>query len=42
MSLKSRRLYLEIMFLFDVCYNRYNCSEITNKVCYYVPRTVIR
>ena len=42
MSLKSRRAFLETMFLYDVCNHRYDCLEISNKIHYGVPRTVIR
>lgn len=42
MCLKSRRLFLEMMLLYDICGNRYNCTELTSSLSYIVPRTVIR
>lgn len=37
-DLKSRRTQLEIMFLYDLVHNRYDCSSLTNILCYRVPR----
>lgn len=41
-DLRSRRTFLETIFLYDICNNRYDCLDISNKLCYIVPRTVIR
>lgn len=41
-TLKARRTFLETMFLYDLCNNKYDCPDLTNKICYIVPRTVIR
>lgn len=37
LSLKLRRLQLEMMFLYDLCHNRYDCTDLINKLCYKVP-----
>jgi hypothetical protein len=37
LNLKSRRLHLEAMFLYDLCHNRYDCIELINKLFYRVP-----
>ncbi|KAJ8707857.1 hypothetical protein PYW07_011534 [Mythimna separata] len=42
MDLKSRRLLLEMMFLYDICSSRYDCSDLVNNLSYVVPRTVVR
>lgn len=41
-SLESRRLLLGAMFLHGIVHNKYDCSEISNKLCYIAPRTVVR
>ena len=42
LSLESRRLLLVAMMLHGLCNNRFDCTELTNKLCYVVPRNVIR
>lgn len=42
LSLESRRLLLDVMMLHGLCHNRFDCIDITNKICLTVPRTVIR
>lgn len=37
LSLKSRRLQLEAMMLYDLCNNKYDCIYLINKLCYRVP-----
>jgi hypothetical protein len=37
LDLNSRRLQLEAMLLYDLCNNKYDCINITNKVKYSVP-----
>lgn len=42
LTLESRRLLLGTMFLHRIVHNKYDCSELINKLCYIVPRTVVR
>lgn len=41
-SLESRRSLLMVMMLHGLCNNRFDCTDITNNLCYIVPRTVMR
>lgn len=41
-TLQARRTFLETILLYDLCNNKYDCSDITNQLCYIVPRTVNR
>lgn len=41
-SLESRRSLLMTMMLHGLCNNKFDCPEITNNICYIVPRTVMR
>ncbi|KAF9801953.1 hypothetical protein SFRURICE_016203 [Spodoptera frugiperda] len=41
-SLESRRLLLEVMTLHGLCNNKFDCTSLTNQLCYVVPRTVCR
>lgn len=42
LSLQHRRMLLSVMMLHGLCNNRFDCTDLTNKLCYTVPRTVIR
>lgn len=42
LSLESRRLLLVAMMLHSICNNKFDCMDITNKLCYIVPRTIHR
>ncbi|KAF9811570.1 hypothetical protein SFRURICE_017030, partial [Spodoptera frugiperda] len=42
MTLPHRRMLLSVMMLHGLCNNRFDCTDLTNKLCYTVPRTVIR
>ena len=39
LDLQSRRKQLETMFLYDLCNDKYDCTEIVNQIFYSVPRT---
>lgn len=42
LSLKQRRMLLGAMMLYNLCHNRFDCTQLTGKLCYSVPRTVHR
>lgn len=42
LSLSSRRKYLEATVLYNIVRNRFNCTNLTNMICYAVPRTIHR
>lgn len=42
LSLQSRRQLLEAMTLYGICHNKFDCNQLTNSLCYLVPRTVHR
>lgn len=42
LDLESRRTLLMAVMLHGICNNNFDCSDITNKLCYIVPRTVLR
>lgn len=37
LTLSSRRSFLEIMLLYDICNNKYDCIDLVNRLCYSVP-----
>lgn len=41
-TLEDRRTLLEAMTLYGICHNKYDCMDLTNKLCYVIPRTVLR
>lgn len=43
LDLQSRRTYLDISLLFDICHHRYDCINLTNMLSYKIPfRTIHR
>lgn len=40
LSLHSRRILLEMMTLFGICRDKFDCTDLVNSLCYLVPRTV--
>lgn len=42
LTLAQRRTMLGAMMLYGLCHNRVDCRELTNKLCYVVPRTARR
>lgn len=42
MTLHSRRQLLDATTLHGICNNRYDCIDLTNKICYLIPRSVHR
>lgn len=40
LTLQSRRMLLDVMTLFNVCRNKFDCPDLVKNVCYLVPRTV--
>lgn len=41
-TLEDRRTLLEAMTLYGICHNNFDCIDLTNKICFVVPRTVHR
>lgn len=40
LTLQSRRTLLDMMTLFDICRNKFDCPPLVNRLCYLVPRTI--
>lgn len=40
LTLKSRRKLLDVMTLYNVCRNNFDCPDLVKSLCYLVPRTV--
>lgn len=41
-SLESRRTLLMVSMLHGLCNNKFDCTDLTNQLCYIVPRTARR
>lgn len=42
LTLESRRTYLEVVTLYKIVNNGFDCIELVNNICYAVPRNVLR
>lgn len=42
LNLESRRTFLMVMTLYGICNNKFDCADLTNNLCYVVPRTIMR
>ncbi|XP_050557010.1 uncharacterized protein LOC126911893 [Spodoptera frugiperda] len=42
LSLDSRRSLLMVMMLYGICNNKFNCIELSNELCYVVPRIIVQ
>lgn len=42
LPLGLRRRLLQVMMLYGLIYNHFDCPDLVNEICYIVPRTVIR
>ncbi|KAJ8715913.1 hypothetical protein PYW08_013198 [Mythimna loreyi] len=40
LTLENRRQYLEAMNLYNIVRNKFDCIDLSNLLCYVVPRTV--
>lgn len=41
MTLQSRRTLLDMLTLFSICRNKFDCTDLVNRLCFLIPRTVI-